>query len=103
MKGKSHAEAVGEKKIFSTSHQQATFRHLLGSGASVHVVAWADRRFHNENPPPPLLLVSLQLLSLNRLSYNKEYPFSWFRSAALAMPPPQLLPPPAFGRGWRQP
>lgn len=55
MKGKkkSHAEAVGEKK-FPTSHQQATFRHLLGSGASVHVVAWADRHFHNETPPSPL-------------------------------------------------
>ena len=53
--------------------------------ASTHVaVDREDRRIHNESLP--LLTSSLfTLLLLSVTSYGMEYPFGWFRSAALGM------------------
>jgi len=53
------------------------FGHVLGSRASKHVVVV------QEEQPPPLREPSFLLLSVT--SGIMEYPFDWFRSAALVM------------------
>lgn len=54
-----------EKKIFSNSHQQVVFSHLLESKASIHeAVAPKDRCFHNYLPLFSFYSPSTQLLML---------------------------------------
>ena len=64
------------------------FGHVLGSRASKRVVVVQE-----EQPPPP---GEPPFLLLSVTSGVMEYPFGWFRSAALVMPPPHHLPTPSL-------
>lgn len=87
-----------EKKIFSNSHQQVVFSHLLESKASIHeAVAPKDRCFHNYLPLFSFYSPLHPAFNAYMTSYGVAYPFGWFRSAS-----PHLLPIPsllALGKG----
>lgn len=80
------------------------FSHVPGSSVSVCVAAVWEDRHHHEGPP----LVPLSHLLLLRVApHGMEYPFGWFRAAALVMSPPHVLPIPSLmaicgGHVWRE-
>jgi len=79
---------VQREKLFSTSNQQAMFSHVLQNRASTSIAIVQDIDFHYKSPS-----------SLPRFycqMYFMEYAFGRFRSAALAMSPPHLLPTPSL-------
>uniref|UniRef100_A0A8B9ECY3 Uncharacterized protein n=1 Tax=Anser cygnoides TaxID=8845 RepID=A0A8B9ECY3_ANSCY len=89
------ADKTSFKGLFQALDQSLHHLHVTGYGISdttleevfsvfLSGVREEDRRFHNESPPLPSSSF-FPLLLLSVTSHGMEYPFGWFRSAALVM------------------